>query len=43
MKPRPPLAPQETKPLENKYYEDVRLASHLEVLFKTRAAVFYRV
>ena len=26
MKPRPPMAPQETKPLENKYYEDVRLA-----------------
>ena len=24
------MAPQETKPLENKYYEDVRLASHLE-------------
>ena len=30
MKPRPPMAPQETKPLENKYYEDVRLAGHLE-------------
>ena len=30
MKPRLPMAPQETKPLENKYYEDVRLASHLE-------------
>lgn len=29
-KPRPPMAPQETKPFENKYYEDVRLASHLE-------------
>ena len=24
------MAPQETKPLENKYYEDVHLASHLE-------------
>ena len=30
MKPRPPMAPQETKPLENKYYEDVCIASHLE-------------
>jgi len=30
MKPRPPMAPQETKPSENKYYEDVRLAGHLE-------------
>ena len=24
------MAPQETKPLENKYYEDIRLAGHLE-------------
>ena len=31
MKPRPPMAPQDTKPLGNKYYEDVRLAGHLEV------------
>ena len=30
MKPCPSMAPQETKPLENKYYEDVRFASHLE-------------
>ena len=30
MKPRPPIAPQDTKPLGNKYYEDVRLAGHLE-------------
>ena len=30
MKSRPPRAPQGTKPLENKYYEDVRLAGHLE-------------
>lgn len=24
------MAPQETKPLEDKYYEDIHLASHLE-------------
>lgn len=30
MKPSPPMAPQETEPLENKYYEDVHLAGHLE-------------
>ena len=30
MKPCPPMAPQETKPLENKCYEDVSLPSHLE-------------
>ena len=29
-KPRPPMAPVETKPLENKYYDDVRLACHPE-------------
>jgi len=30
MKPCPPMAPQDTKPLENKCYEDVRLAGHLD-------------
>ena len=30
VKPRPPMIPQETKPFENKYYEDVRPASHIE-------------
>ena len=30
MKPRPPIAPLDTKPLGNKYYEDVLLAGHLE-------------
>ena len=30
VQPRPPMIPQETKPFENKYYEDVRPASHIE-------------